>query len=180
MPEHDEMQWLKDRIAKVFGQRESLKHALNSGEIAPRAGLEQLEVIDRELSGLDTQFKILWDAAHPRVSPSSHPAARWAQSSTFSPRQLDCVTTIMLKILDAKCKMTEADKLALTAVYDTIKTRRGERLGADTHALITQARETMTPELAGRIHAMRIDAEAVIPKPEMKAFKQVLGTDMPR
>lgn len=173
-----EMQQLKSRIAVVYGQREQLKRALDEGVLAPRTGLAQLEVVDRELSGLDSRYKALWDAAHPRRA--IHPAARWASETPFEPAQLDCVAAIMLKILDGKCKMAEADTLALTAVYDVVLGRPGEVLGADVHEAIDAARQGMDAALAERIHALRIEAETRIPKPIMKGFKQWLGAAMPR
>lgn len=66
MPDVAELTSLKSRIAQVYAQREAMKRALESGAVAPRAGFSQLETIDRELSGLDARYKVLWDAAHPR------------------------------------------------------------------------------------------------------------------
>jgi hypothetical protein len=63
MSNEPEMQQLKDRIAQVYAQRERLKQALALGELAPRAGFLQLDRIDLELSGLDSRYKQLWDAA---------------------------------------------------------------------------------------------------------------------
>jgi len=179
MATEQEMQQLKSRIAEVYGRRERLKRALDQGELAPRAGFVQLDEVDRELSGLDSRFKVLWDAAHsPAGRP--HPATAWARGNRFEPVHLDCVAAIMLKILDGKCKMGEADKAALTAVYDVVKARPGQLLGADVHAQIAKARQGMDAVQADRIHALRVEAEALIPKPVMKDFKQLLGTSMPR
>jgi hypothetical protein len=100
-----EIQQVKNRIAALYARREQLKRELETGAVAPRAGFAQLEKIDRELSGLDSRFKQLWDA-----DPAPHPASAWAQCREFEPIHLDCVTAIMLKILDAKCKMGAAKK----------------------------------------------------------------------
>lgn len=178
MPAEQEIQQLKGRIAEVYARRERLKQALASGALAPRAGFAQLDVTDRELSELDSRFKALWDAAH--AHPPAHPAARWAEETVFGPVDRDCVAAIMLKILDAKCKMAEADKLALTAVYDVIKPRPGQWLDAEVHALIAAARQGMDADLAARVHAARQQAEARVAKPAMKAFKQFLAAAMPR
>jgi hypothetical protein len=178
MSAEQEMQQLKSRIAEVYARREQLKRALGLGELTPRAGFAQLDTVDRELSDLDSRFKTLWDAAHP--SAASHPAVRWAKETAFEPVQLDCVAAIMLKVLDGKCKMTEADRTAITAVYDVVNGRPGERLGADVHGFIAAARRGMDDAMAVRIHGLRVEAEALIPKPVMKGFKQWLGTSMPR
>ena len=172
-----EIQHVKNRIAALYARREQLKKELETGAVAPRAGFAQLEETDRELSGLDSRFKQLWDAA--RVDPAPHPAGAWAQRTEFAPIHLDCVTAIMLKILDAKCKMGAAEKNALAAVYDEVKTRPGQTLGEEVHALIAAARVAATPESSARIHAWRERAEAHIPKPVMKGFKQILRASLP-
>lgn len=175
-----ELQQVKGRIAEVYARRERLKQALADGRLAPGVGFPELEATDSELSELDTRFKRLWDAAHPRPPGLSHPAAAWARGMPFEPVQLDCVSAIMLKILDAKCKMGEADKAALMAVYDVVKGRPGQGFGVEVHELIALARQGTGADLAGRVHAWRVRAEAAIPKPAMKAFKQILGAQMPR
>lgn len=179
MHAEQEIQHLKGRIAEVFARREQLKQALEFGSVAPRAGFMQLEETDRELSDLDARFKHLWDASQGCAKP--HPAALWAGNVELEPIQLDCVTAIMLKILDAKCKMGESEKTALAAVYDVVKTRPGQGLGDEVHALIAQARQRDEADatLAEPIHAWRLRAEAYIPKPDMKAFKAMLRASLP-
>jgi hypothetical protein len=179
MHAEQEMQQLKGRIAEVYARREQLKQALASGALAPRTGLAQLGETDRELSDLDTRYKTLWDAHHGRAPKTSHPAAAWARKAAFEPLHLDCVTAIMLKILDAKCKMGEADKQALAAVYDVVMDRPGQGLDGSVHDLVAAARRGMDAELAERIHDWRVRAEAAIPKPVMKAFKEWLRAVMP-
>jgi hypothetical protein len=175
---HLEIGQLKDRIAQVYAQREQLKQALATGSLAPRAGLQQLDAIDRQLSLLDTRFKEKWDAAR-QGDPVPHPAAQWALNTQFEPAELDCVTAIMLKILDGKCKMGEAEKAALTAVYDVVRERPGQSLGDAVHALIAQARQGTDSTLAAALHGWRVHAETQIPKPVMKGFKQLLRTSLP-
>ncbi len=161
-----EMHRLKTRIAEVYARRERLKRDLEAGALTPRAGFVALNETDRLLSDLDSRFKTLWDAARA--------AAAWARDTAFEPAHLDCVAAIMLKILDGKCRMGEAEKTALAAVYDSVKTRPGLHLGDDVHALIAQARQGSDPALAEPIHAWRVRAESLIPKPVMKGFKQTL------
>jgi hypothetical protein len=177
MTSRQEISQLKDRIAEVYAQRERLKRELETGVLAPRAGFIQLNETDRLLSALDTRFKTLWDAAQQN-RPAIHPAAQWAHATPLEPAHLDCVTAIMLKILDGKCKMGEAEKSALTAVYDVVRDRAGQSLGGEVHALIAQARQGSSPTLAEAIHAWRVRAETAIPKPVMKGFKQLLRTSL--
>ena len=67
MNAEQEMQQLKGRIAEVYARRERLKQELARGALAPRAGLARLAETDQELSGLDSRFKALWDAAQARA-----------------------------------------------------------------------------------------------------------------
>jgi hypothetical protein len=107
--------------------------------------------------------------------------------TTLDPAHLDCVTAVMLKILDGKCRMGGAEKSALTAVYDVVRDRPGQTLGTHVHVLIALARrgqETTShafvpAEIRDPIHALRIEAESRIPKPVMKGFKQWLRASLP-
>jgi hypothetical protein len=74
MTSQQEISQLKDRIAQVYAQRERLKRELETGVLATRTGLRQLDETDRLLSALDTRFKALWDAAQ-QSRPAIHPAA---------------------------------------------------------------------------------------------------------
>jgi hypothetical protein len=177
MTTQQEIIQLKARIAQVYAQREGLKRALETGALAPRAGLQQLDETDRLLSALDTRFKALWDAAQ-QGKACMHPAAQWALNTSLEPAHLDCVTAIMLKILDGKCRMGETEKTSLTAVYDVVMDRPGQGLGVEVHALIAQARQGKEG-VAASVHAWRVRAETHIPKPVMKAFKQLLRTSLP-
>ena len=62
VPETDELQRLRQRIAEVAAQREAIKQAIESGQLPASQGLRQLEPLDRELSALDSAFKQRWDA----------------------------------------------------------------------------------------------------------------------
>lgn len=163
-----ELHRLKTHIAEVYARREGLKRELESGALAPRTGFVALNETDRLLSDLDTRFKALWDAAQA--------ATQWAHGAALEPAHVDCVAAIMLKILDGKCKMGEVEKTALAAVYDAVKTRPGACLDEDVRTLIAQARQGSDPALAEPVHAWRVRAESLIPKPAMKGFKQVLRT----
>ena len=178
MNSEQEIQKLKGRIAEVYARRERLKGELEAGALSPRDGFVQLDEVDRELSGLDSRFKALWDATQAETKDAAHPAILWARSTLFTPLQLDCITAIMLKTLDGKCKMGQAEKQALAAVYDVVKGRDGQGLDEEVHALIAAFRRGDS-EVAEQIHHWRLRAEAYIPKPEMKAFKQLLRSGLP-
>jgi hypothetical protein len=104
-----------------------------------------------------------------------HPAAEWAKETAFDAMEVDCTTTVVLKILDNKCKMLPGEKLAVMAVYDVIKDRHANLFSDDTHEVITAARnDEPDTEVLETIHELRLFAEANIPKPVMKAYKAKL------
>lgn len=108
-----------------------------------------------------------------------HPAAEWALQAGFGPVQVDCTTAVVLKILDNKCKMLPGEKTAVLAVYDAVKHLPGELFDAYTHAIIECARCLPDPPPANRrvlqtVRALRVEAEARIPKPVMKTYKALL------
>jgi len=102
------------------------------------------------------------------------PVNQWVQSYKFSPIEIDCITTVMLKILDGKCKMFPEEKHVMTIIYDTTKTQDGIFLGNDIHHLIDTARLYLSEELKTKIYEQRLYAETMISRPVMKSFKAML------
>ena len=98
----------------------------------------------------------------------------WVQAHPLSPGDVDCVTAVMLKILDGKCKMGAVDKLVMAALYDAVKSRPGLRFGDEFHALIASARESADETLKDFIYEKRVLAETAISRPVMKAFKAMI------
>ncbi|OYY75452.1 MAG: hypothetical protein B7Y40_00580 [Gammaproteobacteria bacterium 28-57-27] len=190
MHAQQKLQQLENRIVRLHGHREGLKRALEVGTLHPRRGFALLNGVDNELSWMDSLFKNVLSNAKPAAAPSEHPAAAWARDTVFDAAQLDCIIAIMLKILDGKCKMEDADKSALSAVYDALRAQLrhefaqsfGLGFGEATHALIDAARHNRGENtvLAQQICEARMQAEATIPKLVMKAFKQRLQRAMPR
>lgn len=103
---------------------------------------------------------------------------QWVATQELSPVDIDCVTTVMLKILDGKCKMSGPGKAVMERLYDLLKDRTGHHLHEDTHQLIQQARPNeMSDELRMHIYEQRLLAETMISRPVMKAFKARLRAD---
>jgi hypothetical protein len=105
---------------------------------------------------------------------TAHPAAIWAQTTPLDPLQIDCVTAVMLKILDNKCKMLPEQQMALIAVYSVVKERKGLLLDASVHQEIDKAMELGDQDAMDRIGELRLLAEASIAKSVMKHFKRYL------
>lgn len=97
----------------------------------------------------------------------------WLESSPLSPIQIDCVTTVMLKILDGKCKMRSEEKSVMALLYDQIKNKQGQFLTNETHTLIADARNRCEEDEALKmlIYEKRLLAETTISRPVMKQFK---------
>jgi hypothetical protein len=103
---------------------------------------------------------------------------QWIASQPLSPIDIDCVTTVMLKILDGKCKMSSSGKIVMEALYDLLRDRSGHHLDGRTHQLIEHSRASeMSEELRMQIYERRLLAETMISRPVMKAFKARLRAD---
>lgn len=105
-----------------------------------------------------------------------HPAAAWARQAALTPTDIDCTTTVMLKILDGKCKMNPQEKEIIAVIYDVVKDRPGHILDDTDHRLIALARQGMDDALVERIYEQRLIAETMISRPVMKAYKAMLRT----
>ena len=77
----------------------------------------------------------------------------------------------MLKILDGKCKMDEAEKAIMARLYDALGQPPGEQLGSMFHALIRAARVAPCAALIDEVYEQRVLAETMISRPVMKGFK---------
>lgn len=106
------------------------------------------------------------------VMETPHPAARWAETAPLDPLQIDCVTAVMLKILDNKCKMNSEEQIALMAVYSVVKQRNGLLFDDSIHKAIAYAMQYGDLASSEQIHELRLHAEQEIPKPVMKHFKR--------
>lgn len=98
----------------------------------------------------------------------------WVAANPLSPSDIDCATTVMLKILDGKCKMGELDKLVMAALYDAVKAQPGQRFGDAFHTLIDAARQQADEVQKDLIYEKRVLAETEISRPVMKAFKAMI------
>lgn len=105
---------------------------------------------------------------------SEHPAAAWALETGFDAVQVDCTTAVVLKILDGKCKMSQGEMAAIMAIYDVVHHSSAPMLGAAVHEAIRAMRTQDSDEARERIHSLRVQAEAEIPKPVMKSYKAFL------
>ena len=100
--------------------------------------------------------------------------AAWVARHPLSPSDVDCATAVMLKILDGKCKMSRAEKVVMACLYDALKERPGEILGADMHDLIALAGKAADEVLRNLIYEKRVLAETMISRPVMKGFKAMI------
>lgn len=98
----------------------------------------------------------------------------WLRGRVLTASDIDCVTTVMLKILDGKCKMGEVDKVVMALLYDAVKHRPGERFGDEYHHLIAAARAAGSEEMRNLVYEKRVLAETMLSRPVMKTFKAML------
>lgn len=98
----------------------------------------------------------------------------WAKQTQFDPLQIDCATSLMLKILDGKCKMNDGEKQVMAVIYDVIKHKPGKLLEPSVHQLIALARNESNEQLIEEVYEQRLYAEQMISRPVMKAYKAML------
>ena len=98
----------------------------------------------------------------------------WATAHPFTPIHVDCATTVMLKILDGKCKMNPAEKIVMELLYDAVKEQPSKLFGDEFHTLITTARQQLNDEMKNHIYEKRVLAETMLSRPVMKAFKAMI------
>jgi len=100
---------------------------------------------------------------------------QWVTSHPLSPIHVDCAVTVMLKIIDGKCKMRPTEKVVMALLYDCVKHLPGQILEADLHPLIATARANDNDEaLENLIYEKRLMAETAISRPVMKGFKAMI------
>jgi hypothetical protein len=100
--------------------------------------------------------------------------AHWVLAHPLAPIHVDCAITVMLKILDGKCKMRTAEKQVMEMLYDEVKTHPGILLDTAIHLLIEQARKHPDETMKNIIYEKRLLAETAISRPVMKDFKAMI------
>jgi hypothetical protein len=100
--------------------------------------------------------------------------AFWVQAHPLAPIHVDCAVTVMLKILDGKCKMRTAEKRVMERLYDEVQGQPGLLLDTALHQLIAQAREHPDDAMKNIIYEKRLLAETAISRPVMKGFKAMI------
>jgi len=55
----------------------------------------------------------------------------WVKNHPLEPIHVDCSTTVILKILDGKCKMKPDIKVVMELLYDQVRLQQGTLLGGD-------------------------------------------------
>ncbi len=100
---------------------------------------------------------------------------QWVTRHPLRPIHVDCAVTVMLKIIDGKCKMRPTEKVVMALLYDCVKHLPGQILEADLHPLIATARANENDEaLKNLIYEKRLMAETAISRPVMKGFKAMI------
>ncbi len=98
----------------------------------------------------------------------------WVANHPLEPIEVDCATTVMLKILDGKCKMNEDEKVVMALLYDSVKTFPGELFNTEMHLFIAIARIRSDEAFKNVIYEKRLLAETQLSRPIMKLFKAML------
>jgi len=99
---------------------------------------------------------------------------QWLIAHPLSPIHVDCATTVMLKILDGKCKMNPQEKIVMSELYQQVKHYPSQLLGADSHQLIANSLNTLDEKTKLVIYEQRLFAETMLSRPVMKGFKAMI------
>jgi hypothetical protein len=99
---------------------------------------------------------------------------QWLAVNTLTPIHVDCATTVMLKILDGKCKMRDSEKRVMSMLYDAVNGFSGQVLDPAIHLLIAAAQTKSDDALKNVIYEKRLLAETAISRPVMKGFKAMI------
>lgn len=107
----------------------------------------------------------------PEIStPDS--SSKWQGQIQLNAEQLDCLTAVMLKILDNKCQMGSDVQQRFIDIYRTIEKNKSEIFDVAIHRFIQRVFDEPDILSLRHVHELRLYAEATIEKPVMKAFKQ--------
>ncbi len=100
--------------------------------------------------------------------------AQWVKEHPLAPIHVDCAITVMLKILDGKCKMNAEEKMVMTALYQQVKNFPSQLFGEQYHQLITNANNGLDEAMKMQIYEQRLLAETMLSRPVMKEFKAMI------
>ncbi len=99
----------------------------------------------------------------------------WARQQKFDAWQLDCMTAVMLKILDKKCQMNTEIQQLFIDIYRVIEKNESNIFDLEIHSFIDQVFKHPDTLSLRYIHELRLYAESTIEKSVMKEFKQSLS-----
>lgn len=98
----------------------------------------------------------------------------WVQKHPLTPVHVDCSITVMLKILDGKCKMKTEEKVIMSCLYEAVKNQPAALFGPEINEFIQEARSRLDEDMKNRVYEKRLLAETMISRPVMKAFKAMI------
>jgi hypothetical protein len=108
----------------------------------------------------------------PAIPSDSKAITAWAMQQNFNTQQIDCMTAVMLKILDKKCQMSADVQQLFIDIYQVIEKNESDIFDLEIHSFINQVLRYPDPLSLRHIHELRLYAESAIEKSVMKAFKQ--------
>lgn len=96
----------------------------------------------------------------------------WARQQSFDAQAIDCMTAVMLKILDEKCQMNPATQRLFIDIYCAIEKKDSLIFDLAIHPFVEKVLNEPDALSLRHVHELRLFAESSIAKPVMKAFKQ--------
>ena len=105
---------------------------------------------------------------------SAKHVSNWVKNHPLSPIHVDCATTVMLKILDGKCKMSAQEKVVMAQLYQQVKHLPGELFSDNIHQVIQIAKSDHSNTMKMFIYEKRLLAETQLSRQVMKTFKSMI------
>lgn len=108
---------------------------------------------------------------------------KWALNYNFSKQDYEYATTLTLKILDNKCKMSSEDQEIFMIVYDSMLRKEDKPLKSELNSFIQKARDEENPfevkcAYKEDIHNLRVKFEESMQRPIMKAYKTMVREEL--
>lgn len=97
---------------------------------------------------------------------------QWLVQNPMTKIEVDCATTVMLKIIDGKCKMPAQEKVVMAKLYDRVNSLPGLIFDdLEMHSFIKGMRGQLTEDDRLAVYEKRLLAETMLSRPIMKKFK---------
>lgn len=98
----------------------------------------------------------------------------WSQHKYFDHIQLDCLTALMLGIIDGHCHLDPQQQQAIVTIYSVTGARPGNLFDPQIYRFIECTLQHRDALSLKQVHQLRQYADATLPQAAIKACEQML------